>query len=110
MVSKPHRALMRRLSCSVTKRGREGGHGSSKAADDSSAIPANMISFFQQFLASMGNKVDAGKAQEQEADDDKAKQPGACQKEKIENEVHMKEIAESSAQGAARGISQNSGP
>jgi hypothetical protein len=89
--------------------GQGGSHGSSKVAVDSNAIPANMMSLFQQFLASMGHREEEGKAKEQEKNDEKGKQPSASEKEKIEMEVQKKELAETSTQGAARGTSQNGG-
>jgi hypothetical protein len=86
-----------------------GGQSSSKVVGDLSSIPANMLSLFQQFLATVGNKEEAGKTHVPEVNDAKIEQTRESEKAKIETSVPVKEIAES-AQGEVRGITQNSRP
>jgi hypothetical protein len=69
-----------------------------------------MVSLFQQFLASMGNKDMAGKSQVQGQNIDQPKQTKMSEQEKTKKDVPVKEITESSAQGEARGMNLNSGP
>jgi hypothetical protein len=69
-----------------------------------------MISLFQQFLSSMGNKNEAGKSHVPEVFVEKAEQENVGGKAKAQMEGQGKEIVVSSAQGEARGIALNSGP
>jgi hypothetical protein len=79
-------------------------------ADDSTSIPANMVSLFQQFLASMGNNDMAGKSQAQGQNIDHPEQIKMSEQEKTEKDAPVEEITESSTQGEARGMSLSSGP
>jgi hypothetical protein len=79
------------------------GGGGSKDNDGSTPIPAHMLDLFQKFIASMGGKEEAKVTSEQ------LKNKEVCEQEKRETEEPPKEAAESSAQGAARGMSNNSG-
>jgi hypothetical protein len=68
-----------------------------------------MLSLFQQFLASMGNKIDNGNSHTHEASVEKAEHTNEGEKAKMQLEGQGKEIAESLAQGEARGLALNSG-
>jgi hypothetical protein len=89
--------------------GSSGGNGGN-AKEDLPPILADMISLFQQFLASMGNKNKNGNFQLPEAYVEKNEQAEGGEKTRVQLEGQGKEIAESSAQSAARGLALNSGP
>jgi hypothetical protein len=72
-----------------------GGHSCAKVIDDLHSIPANMISLFQQFIASMGHKLAAGKSQAIEGIEEKADQAKVSEKSKTQAKASVKEIAES---------------
>jgi hypothetical protein len=78
--------------------------GTSNNSADINAIPANMVVLFQQFLASIANKDETKGSGNQEMKEDKA------EKSKLEKEESAKEIAESSAQGEARGNNATTNP
>jgi hypothetical protein len=67
-------------------------------------FPANMVALFQQFLASMANKDETKGSSNQERKEDRA------EKSKLEEEEPAKEVAESSAEGEARGINATNNP
>jgi hypothetical protein len=86
------------------------GHGSSKGSVDLSSILTNMLTLFQQFLETVGNKVESGQDQAPAVNNAKIEQAREREMPKIEEKVPVKDIPESSAQGEARGVTQNSGP
>jgi hypothetical protein len=89
--------------------GLSGGNGGN-AKEDLPPISVGMICLFQQFLASMGNKNKNGNFQLPEAYVEKNEQAEGGEKTRVQLEGQGKEIAESSAQSAARGLALNSGP
>jgi hypothetical protein len=76
--------------------GSSGGNGGN-AKEDLPPIPVGMISLFQQFLTSMGNKNENGNSQLPEAYVEKTEQVEGGEKTRVQLEGQEKEIAESSA-------------
>jgi hypothetical protein len=75
----------------------------STTTGDLSALPANMVALFQQFLASIANKEGKGKSMSQTNEE-------SVEKKKDENEMPLKDVAETSAQGEARGNNATNNP
>jgi hypothetical protein len=63
-----------------------------------------MLDLFQKFIESLSNKDVAKETNMSEKDME------VCEQERKEIKMSQKEIAESSAQGAARGLSTNTAP
>jgi hypothetical protein len=81
-----------------------GAGGGSKAMDGSSPISTHMLELFQKFIASMEGKEEVKVTSEQ------GKHKEVCEQDKKELEAPPKDVAESSAQGAARGMTNNIRP
>jgi hypothetical protein len=64
----------------------DGGHNSAKVTKDLTSIPASMISLFQQFLTSMGNKNEVGKSHVPEVFMEKAEHANVGGKAKAQME------------------------